>query len=245
MIYERGLICSKLILNNEGLSKLPIKIQAAFGLKYPLLLKEDHHQTIKDECLIIEKPPIEDAIFNLAALNYVIKKAIPIRGTTLDPNSLSEVLRSIPAALKRWPWEEKPKTKTSSIQKWDVMNEYHVQSLVWTILRPIFHDLKDEEYLKSIGYKHPRVDLAIPSLRIIIEIKYLRTSNQSALSDITEEVAADTALYLKQGKDYDAIIAFIWDHLGAVQHHATLESGIKSLNGIKDAIVVSRPGDWV
>jgi hypothetical protein len=178
-------------------------------------------------------------------LNTLMKIAGRIRFGKTEIEDISALLKNVEPALKRWPFEEKAKTQKSTIQKWDIQNEYHVQSFLWALLRPIFSDLKDEEYLKSVGYKHPRVDLAIESLRLIIEVKYLRESTQSALAGLIEQIAADASLYLSHNNSsFDKIIVFVWDNTGSVQHHNSLIQGMTEIRGIVDAVIVSRPGNW-
>ena len=190
--------------------------------------------------------PDERSVVKLAALRRLLTSEVTIDVHRPTIPDVSRLLQAVPAALKRWPWEDKPRTKRVGVQpqKWDLPTEYHVQALLWALLRPVFADLKDEEYLTSIGYKHPRVDLAIPSLRLIIEVKFLYEATQSELAVITEGVAADTALYLSQHSGFDNILAFVWDSTASVQHHAALAAGLRQLKGVAEAVVVARPGGW-
>lgn len=95
-----------------------------------------------------------------------------------------------------------------------------------------------------MGYKHPRVDIAIPSLRLIVEVKSLYAAAQTDLAEVIGGVAQDTGLYLSQDNGFDQILAFVWDSTGSVQHHATLADGLRRLQGVANAVVVSRPGTW-
>jgi REase_DpnII-MboI len=190
--------------------------------------------------------PDERAVVKLAALQRLLALEADINLHSSTTDDLVAVLQQVPAALKRWPWEGAPRTNRKGLlpQRWDIATEYHIQAFLWALLRPISADLRDEEYLRSLGYKHPRVDLAIPRLRLIIEVKFLYTANQAELAQVQEDVAADTSLYLSEDSGYDKIIAFVWDSTASVQHHATLAQGLRKLRGIYDAIVVSRPGSW-
>jgi hypothetical protein len=87
---------------------------------------------------------------------------------------------------------------------------------------------------------HPRVDLVIPSLKLIIEVKFMRSSDNP--QSMIEQIAADASLYLVEGSKYSNILAFIWDDSRRSEQHDILKSGLKQINGIFDAIVVSRPG---
>lgn len=221
-------------------------IRCALSSKGLYQIGKDDHKLAEDQCLTFADTSSEDALFRYVALNTLIKVAGRIRFGKTQIEDISELLKNVEPALKRWPFEEKAKTKNSTIQKWDIQNEYHVQSFLWALLRPIFSDLQDEEYLKSVGYKHPRVDLAIESLKLVIEVKYLRESNQSALAGLIEEIAADASLYLSlNNESFDKIIVFVWDNTGSVQHHNSLIKGMKQIRGIVDAVIVTRPGNWI
>lgn len=191
-------------------------------------------------------PDVEWALLHEAALQrlFAMEAAIDLAHPSIQ--QVGDLLRRIPAALKRWPWEDKAKTKHRNVtaQRWDIQHEYHVQSLVWAVLRPVFPGLEDEENLPSIAHKHPRADLLVPSLRLVVEVKYLREATQTARANLIEQVAADAALYRTEESQYDSIIAFIWDDTGSSHHHAELEQGIQKLTGIVDVVVVSRPGEW-
>jgi hypothetical protein len=153
---------------------------------------------------------------------------------------VSKLLTQVPAGLRRWTWEEKPRTKGGTPRQWYIENEYHVQNLLYFLLAAVFADIREEEYTRSVGPKKPRVDLEIPSLKLVIEIKFwYRKDNPQK---IIEEIAADTSLYLAQGSPHEQIIAFIWDDSRRTEEHDLLKSGLKNLKGIFDVVIVSRPG---
>lgn len=184
----------------------------------------------------------ERAVVRLAALRrlMLLEGALDVRSAGID--DVATLVRRTTDALKRWPWQSARPRKPAVT--WEIASEYDVQALLYGLLRPVFDDLVDEEHLKAIGYKHPRADLAIPRLRLIIEVKFMYETTQSALSKVTEEIAADTGLYLSETNGYDAIIAVIWDQTAATQHHGTLAAGLRKLPGIRDVIIVPRPGTW-
>nr|GFA56177.1 hypothetical protein [Tanacetum cinerariifolium] len=162
---------------------------------WPQIFDKDPEQATQALCsgtimeLDIEAPV---AAMRLSALDWVLANAPRL---SLRQPTIAEVivlLNSLPAALRRWTWEDAPRTRTGTAQKWDVQNEYHVQNLLYFLLAPIFPDLEDEFYLNPIGQKNPRADLGIPSLQLIIEVKYLRP--RGSFQDIVEEVAADASL---------------------------------------------------
>lgn len=112
--------------------------------------------------------------------------------------------------------------------------------MLWVVMAPVFPDLDDEEWLKSLGQHHPRADLAIPSLRVIIEVKFARKDGKS-FSELIQEVAADASTYLQDGSGYISIIAFIWDDAARTEEHAELRQGLLRVRGVIDAVVLSRP----
>lgn len=165
--------------------------------------------------------------------------SLPINGANVE--ELVKLLKNISRSMSHWTYEINTRVKKSPIRKWDIDHEYHVQNLLWTILKPIFSDLVDEESLPKIGHMTPRYDLGIPSLRTIIEVKFMRSAGQRACRKITEEIAADSAIYLSPKTDYQKIIAFIWDDCAQTEEYQVLEGGIKELKGVEDVIILPRP----
>lgn len=121
-------------------------------------------------------------------------------------------------------------------------DEYHVQSLLWMLLSPIFPDLDDEQYLAKIGQKNPRADFYIPSMKLIVEAKCLRPADR--LQKVIDEIASDLSLYRSMGNDCGGVIAFIWDAGARTNEHDYLRQGLRKMPGLVDAVVVSRPRDW-
>jgi hypothetical protein len=56
-----------------------------------------------------------------------------------------------------------------------------------------------------------------------------------------DEISADTGLYLSKSKDYDTIVAVVWDDCAQTEQHHELQTGIQQLNGVTAAIILSRP----
>jgi hypothetical protein len=181
-----------------------------------------------------------EAAIRLAALSWINRTApvtVPGRATIVQ---VADLLRRVPTALRLWTWEDKARTRNGTARRWDIDHEYHVQNLLWTVLSPIFPDLKEEEGTPSVGQKHPRADLCIPSLRLIIEVKFMRAS--ASFATIVEEVAADAGLYFGSGSPYDVMLVFVWDDSRRVEEHDVFVRGIRQLARIADVIVASRPG---
>lgn len=185
------------------------------------------------------------AIIVLAALKLTRKKIEFLEISVPGIQTLLNLLKRVPEALSIWTWEHAPRTRNAEVIKWDIQNEYHVQNLLHLILKPIFPDIKPEESLTSSGHVHPRVDFFIPSLRVAIEVKFLRSSQQSVLKNITEEIASDAHHYRIEKNICDDIVVFIWDDSRSTEEHSKLKDAIEKMEGVRGAVIVSRPGKMV
>ncbi|HEX3666793.1 MAG TPA: hypothetical protein VHU23_16330 [Rhizomicrobium sp.] len=166
--------------------------------------------------------------------------SIPVHGATVG--ELVQLLEGVERSTRRWTYEtEKPSAGRGVPRQWHIDHEIHVQNLLWLILAPVFPDLIDEEHLPSVGHRSPRYDLGIPSLRTIVEVKFLRKRGASACSKLTEEIAADVSLYLRSGQGYDTIIPFIWDGCRQAEEYPRLKAGLESLEGVRKVVILSRP----
>ena len=136
---------------------------------------------------------VPEAVLLLRALDIVTEHSLPARSGRVEPQDVLHVLQRVQHSLRRWTWEDDPRTPRSAIARWAIENEYHVQNLLWALLAPIFFDLSDEETLPPVGQKNPRVDLSIPSLGTVVEVKFMRATTR--FQDEIEEIAADASLY--------------------------------------------------
>lgn len=164
---------------------------------------------------------------------------VPPKGWSLD--DLRGFLEHIPVGLKRWTWEDAGRTKGANPVKWRVENEYHVQNLLYVLLAPVFNDIADEMYLQPVGQKTPRVDLYLPSLHAIIEVKY-RKDVKKSFQTLIGEIAEDASLYRADDKYKDArIVSFLWDCTRATQDHSKFKEGVTKIDGIHGCVVISAP----
>lgn len=175
----------------------------------------------------------------LTAFDRIMADALPARLARVEVEDVCRVLQGVSRSMRRWVWESEGRTPRSTPACWDVENEYHVQSLLWAILAPLFPDLEDEEWLASVGQKHPRADLAVPSLGLIIEVKFLRKGEKPG--KVIDEVAADTGLYLRDGGPWKCMAVLVWDDSQRTEEHDELKHGLLRLRGVVDAVVISRP----
>jgi hypothetical protein len=187
--------------------------------------------------------PYQRAAIRLLALEYIVRSAPAMVPGRISAQDLVRLLERVPAGLRKWTWETKPRTASAPLRQWHIDHEYHVQNLLWLLLAPILPDLDDEQYLAKIAQKNPRADLYIPSMKLIVEAKYLRPEEK--IQKIIDEISSDASLYNAMGNDCAGIIPFIWDDSARSQEHDYLRQGLKKLPGIIDAVVVSRPSDWI
>ena len=181
----------------------------------------------------------------LSLMIYVFDKAnqdiaiVPPNGWTLD--DLLGFLEHIPVGLKRWTWENKGRTKNAEPVKWFIENEYHVQNLLYLLLAPVFNDVSDEVYLQPVGQKTPRVDLYLPSMHTIIEVKYRKDTIKS-FQALIGEIAEDASLYrCNPAYENARIAAFLWDHTRSTQEHSKFREGVLKIPGMDACVVVSAP----
>ena len=182
------------------------------------------------------------AATQLVALRWILRStptALPGRASVSE---VANLLKAVPRALRMWTWESNPRTGKGVPTQWAIDNEYHVQHLLWVILAPLFPDLEDEENLPSIGHKRPRADLGIPSLKLIIEAKFIRKGNNSEFAALIGQIAEDANLYLTEPERYNCVIPFVWDNSRRSEQHAELEQGLRKIPNIVSVVVVSRPG---
>lgn len=178
----------------------------------------------------------------LAALDWTRRAAPLVVPGQATVAGVADMLRAVPRALQQWPWEDeatKPNKKTPAA-RWHIANEYHVQSLLWALLAPVFPDLKRESYAAPVGPIQPRVDLIIPSLHLAIEVKFARS--RSALKGMVNEIGEDSAIYFTAPGEYDQLLVFVWDNDRNQQDHELVAHGMRKLPHVVDAVIVSRPG---
>jgi hypothetical protein len=182
---------------------------------------------------------VPEAALLLRALDVLTERNLPARLGRLGPRDVLHVLQGMQRSFKRWSWELAPRTPRSAVARWEVENEYHVQNLLWAVLAPLFPDLNDEETLPPVGQKNPRVDLSIPSLGTVVEVKFMRTG--TSFQNVIEEIAADASLYATDPR-WTSLIPFVWDDTRRIEEHQKLAAGLKQLSMVVGAVVVSRPG---
>jgi len=181
----------------------------------------------------------EQAALDLTAFRYLMQGALQVnlRAPTLE--DVGRLLRRIPAGLRRWTWDDQKKTPNSTAQKWAIEHEYHFQNFLCAVLAPAFPDLRDEEWLASVGHKKPRADLVIPSLYLLIEVKYWRKNISP--QDLISQIGEDVSLYLKVGSPYRKILPVIWDQGRRTEQYDLLIAGLSEIRDVVNPVVVAQP----
>jgi hypothetical protein len=179
------------------------------------------------------------AAMQLAALTNIRERLPTIAVQRPDVADVATLLRGMPRSLAQWTWEERPATRGGTARQWHVDHEYHVQNLLWVLLAPIFPDLRREEYTDAVGPLQPRIDLGVPSLRLLIEAKFWRRSLSA--SKLVEQIASDVSIYFATARAYDSLLVFIWDDARRTEEHALVERAMKQLQRVADVVIVPRP----
>jgi len=167
-----------------------------------------------------------------ASLERSVHEAVLSRG------HVGAVLRRFEAAMRRWRWDGL--VGVNSPVQWAITSEREVQDLVWLVLRSVFEDIVDEETLPKIGHSTYRADFGIPSLRLLVEVKYARKA--SDFKTLEKQIMEDAVAYLLETEDrYERILVFIYDDSASVQEHDQTANALRKLPQVEDVIIVSRP----
>lgn len=92
----------------------------------------------------------------------------------------------------------------------EIKDEYDVQDILHCILKPQFPDITPEEHTPQIGKGEKRIDLVIPSARIVIEIKALFDVGRTL--KMVDELKVDIESYHSHSS-CSTLIAFIYNPL--------------------------------
>lgn len=75
----------------------------------------------------------------------------------------------------------------------NVENEYDLQDLLYVIAKPIFPDARLEEHTSKHAGKTKRIDMVIPSVNVVVEVKFVRDKTHA--NSITDEIKIDIESY--------------------------------------------------
>lgn len=113
----------------------------------------------------------------------------------------------------------------------EITCEQDVQDLLHALLKPIFPDVRGEEWTPKHGTKSKRIDFVIPSISTIIETKYMRDSSHA--NSISDELKTDIQSYHSH-EQCNRIYGIIWDDGGEIIDRSNFEnelSGSQTIDG--------------
>ena len=183
--------------------------------------------------------PLENLPAHHAALLWRCLRAAvsqTIASVLQTPATIAHALRLFETSMKRWRWDSE---KLQRPIQWPIRSEREVQDILWLMLRPICDDLEDEDTLPKFGHSAYRADFGIPSLGLLIEVKYARSAAE--FKAIEKQVLEDLVPYLKTPDRYREVLIFIYDASSSVQEHDTTSRALRSVPGIADVVIVCRP----
>jgi hypothetical protein len=245
LVYEHvralltGLTAAAVIRRDDDVSVIALRYwMASGGTARPPDADEhrDLQKRITSEALRTE---LDQLSVSRIALMYRVVTAIldaSIDQTILSRSHLVAVLGRFEAAMRRWRFDSDRLQKPI---RWPITAEREVQDILWLILRSVFDDIVEEETLPKVGHSTYRADFGIPSLGVLIEVKYVRKS--SDFKAIETEVMIDSVAYLHGVTAYREIVVFIYDESASVQEHDTTAIALRGIDSISDVIIVSRP----
>lgn len=178
------------------------------------------------ELLIIDGISGTEEDFRYAVLLDVVLGYVSTRSHLPSDELLIKVLKEFEPSMERWQYD------------WPIKNEYHIQAILWLMLRPYFDDICYEENLPKLGRSGHRYDLGIPSLGKLVEVKYIR--KQDDFQKIVNEVGTDAAQITTQNQ-FREFLVFVYDTTSAVENHHWVRQNLLGFAPVKGAIIVSAP----
>ena len=199
----------------------------------------EHHAF--QQRIVSEALRTEPSQLSIPRTAVIYRAVTTILDSSIDHAILSRhlvaVLGRFEAAMRRWRYD---KDSARQPVKWPVNSEREVQDILWLILRSVFDDVVDEETLPKAGHSTYRADFGIPSLGVLIEVKYARRRSDFK-EKIEPEVMVDSVAYLHGTTAYKEIVVFIYDASASVQEHDTTSAFLRGLDSVSDVVIVSRP----
>jgi len=114
--------------------------------------------------------------------------------------------------------------------------EKDVQDLVWVVLRSHFDRLVREEVLPVFGAKSYKPDFGIPSLRCLVEVKFI--GSKTDITRVQEEVLADVPGYLNAVTGYDSVAILVYDAAQKLRDSSKFTADLTSVEGVVTVVVV-------
>ena len=100
-------------------------------------------------------------------------------------------------------------------------------------------EANEKDTLPKFGHSTYRADFGIPSLGLLIEVKFATDARD--FKEIEKEALEDIVPYLRTPERYHEILFFIYDDSCSVQNHDTTIRALRSVPGVADVVIVCRP----
>jgi REase_DpnII-MboI len=91
---------------------------------------------------VADELPVVRAALRLTAFSWIRRSAPVVVPGRISIPDVCHLLERVPAGLRRWAWDVKPRTKGGEARKWHIDHEYHVQDLLYFCSRPFFLTFK-------------------------------------------------------------------------------------------------------
>ena len=136
---------------------------------------------------------------------------------------LDRLIRGLPRAM--FPLQHRRAPKTSL----EFTDEYDVQDLFHSQLRPWISDIRTEEYTPSYTRSSTRIDFLLPAHSTFIELKFVRKASHAR--SYHQELTIDIAHYAKH-PDAKRLLVIVYDPSG----HISNPDGMSDISGshVKD-----------
>lgn len=115
---------------------------------------------------------------------------------------LKEILNMFPQAVKFL------KKRRASRPSFDITCEQDVQDLLLAVIKCTFPDAKREEYTPKHAGGTKKIDIIIPKIKTLIEVKFIRDKRHS--NKVGDELKIDIESYHTY-PSLNVFIAYIWD----------------------------------
>lgn len=182
----------------------------------------------------VDDSSIGQASVLLASLRVIISQSV---SSFFKPiQYVSAVLSGVGSGLRRWRYDPEEKTDGT---RWPIRNEKHVQDFLWLVLRPVFPDLIDEEALPTFGFKQATPDFAIPSLDLLLELKFVYARDD--FKKRFEEIVKDVGEYFTAAPQFKHLIAVVYDDVPCSELHEQFKNELRRLPQIRDVVIIERP----
>lgn len=105
------------------------------------------------------------------------------------------------------------KVRRANRPSFEINCEQDVQDLLLAVIKCVFPDTRREEYTPKHANGTKRIDIVIPRIKSLIEVKYVRDERHS--NNVADELKIDIESYHTY-PNLNVFIAYIWDEEGFI-----------------------------